>query len=58
MDPQKINLIIQNIESLLILLKLEMKDFSSEKSNNLIKLEDLIKGPIDDYEPNYYEEED
>jgi hypothetical protein len=58
MNQQKVNLIIQNIETLLDLLKLEVKDPLHEESDNIIKLGDLIKGPIDDYEPNYYEEED
>ena len=30
----------------------------NDNSGNIVKLEELIGGSIDDYEPNYYEEED
>jgi len=58
MNQQKVNLIIQNIETLVSLLKLEVKESVHDESDNIIKLGDLIKGPIDDYEPSYYEEEE
>lgn len=51
MNKQKVKLIIKNMELLIQSLKLEI-----EEENNTIKIGDLIGTPIDDYEPEYYEE--
>jgi hypothetical protein len=52
MDRQKVNLIIQNIELLVRSLKEEL---SNEKK---YKYEEIAPYIIDEYEPEYYEEED
>jgi hypothetical protein len=62
----KASLLIQSIESSLLALKMELFELDDnngdiegkEKSDNIFKLEDLISTPIDDYEPDYYEEND
>lgn len=51
MNKQKVNLIIKNMELLIQSLKLEL-----EEESNTIKIQDLIGTPIDNYEPEYYEE--
>jgi len=57
MNIEKVNLIIKNMELLVHSLKEEVKDFDGA---NIIKLEDLFTPQelIDEYEPDYYEEED
>lgn len=58
MDKRKIELLIQNIETAIKLLKIELEESEqSETSKNVFKLEDFIHGSIDNYEPEYYEEE-
>jgi nitrate reductase NapAB chaperone NapD len=61
----KASLLIQSIESSLMALKMELLeldgDESDESDNNektCFKLEDLISTSIDEYEPDYYEEND
>ena len=61
MNPEKINLIIKNIELLIQSLKLEIKEEEKEKNKYTLKLEELLSGEqkeslIDTYEPDYYEE--
>lgn len=62
MDREKINLIIQNIENTLSLLKLELSESTDSNTNsntnsNIIKLEDLVSN-INEFEPDYFEEDD
>jgi hypothetical protein len=62
----KASLLIQSIESSLLALKMELLELDNDEtcnkdeknSENIFKLEDLISTPIDDYEPDYYEEND
>lgn len=60
MNIEKVKLITQNMELLVQALKMEIEE-AEKTSKGTIKLEELI-GPkttyIDDYEPDYYEEED
>jgi hypothetical protein len=59
MNLEKVKLITKNMELLVQALKMEI-DEVEKKSEGTIKLEELI-GPkttyIDDYEPDYYEEQ-
>jgi hypothetical protein len=58
MNPEKIKLIIRNMELLIESLKLEITETPEEKSN-VISLQDLFeteRKKIDTYEPDYYEE--
>jgi hypothetical protein len=52
MDRQKVNLIINNIELLVRSLKKELDN------ENGYKYEEIVPYIIDDYDPDYYEEED
>jgi hypothetical protein len=61
MNPEKINLIIKNMELLIESLKLEIKEEKEEENKYTIKLEELFSAEkkedlIDTYEPDYYEE--
>lgn len=60
MNPEKIKLIIRNMELLIESLKLEIAETPEEKNNNVISLQDLFEAErknIDTYEePDYYEE--
>jgi hypothetical protein len=61
MNPEKINLIIKNMELLIQSLKLEIKEEEKEESKYTIKLEELLsvgqkEDLVDTYEPDYYEE--
>ena len=59
MNLEKVKLIIKNMELLVQALKIEIEEVE-KKSEGTIKLEELI-GPkttyLDDYEPDYYEEQ-
>jgi hypothetical protein len=59
MNLEKVKLIIKNMELLVQALKIEI-DEVEKKSEGTIKLEDLIRPEsnyVDDYEPDYYEEQ-
>jgi hypothetical protein len=59
MNLEKVKLITKNMELLVQALKMEI-DEVEKKSEGTIKLEDLIRPEsnyIDDYEPDYYEEQ-
>ena len=61
MNPEKINLIIKNMELLIQSLKLEIKEVEKDTNNYTIKLEELLsvgqkEDLVDTYEPDYYEE--
>jgi hypothetical protein len=54
MESERIKLIIRNMELLLDALKKELKDSESQT----ISLNELLQhNSLDDYEPDYYEEE-
>ena len=60
MNPEKINLIIKNMELLIESLKLEIAEEPKE-NNYTVRLNDLLsvgqkEDLIDTYEPDYYEE--
>lgn len=60
MNPEKINLIIKNMELLIESLKLEIAEAPKE-NNYTVRLNDLFsvgqkEDLIDTYEPDYYEE--
>lgn len=62
MNPEKINLIIKNMELLIQSLKLEIKEEEKEENKYTIKLEEILserqkESLIDTYEPDYYEEQ-
>jgi cell shape-determining protein MreC len=62
MNPEKVKLIVKNMELLVQQLKLELQEQEQNKEN-IISLEDMVKNytpnmtSIDDYEPDYFEEE-
>jgi len=61
MNPEKINLIIKNMELLIQSLKLEIKEEEKDTNKYTIKLEELLsvgqkEDLVDTYEPDYYEE--
>jgi hypothetical protein len=59
MNLEKVKLITKNMELLVQALKIEIDEIE-KKSEGTIKLEDLIRPEsnyVDDYEPDYYEEQ-
>lgn len=59
MNKKKIKLLVQNIENLVELLKIEIGDDEDEKEHNTISIKDLIHKPDDlESDVEYYEEEE
>lgn len=62
MNQEKVKLIVKNMELLVQQLKLEIQE--QEQNTISLSLEDMIKNSspnmtsIDEYEPDYFEEED
>jgi hypothetical protein len=59
MNREKVKLIVKNMELLVQSLKLELDE---QEEKNIVSLEDLLKNQptnynMDNYEPDYYEED-
>lgn len=59
MNKKKIKLLVQNIENLVEILKIEIGDDEDEKEPNTISIKDLIHKPDDlESDVEYYEEDE